>query len=283
MSDFIAFARAHGLIIDQPIADGRWHRTRTEDKPRKKNGAYLWDGAHGVVRNWASMEGFAAWRDGNAKVMPRTEYIQMRRESARAEAHRHAQAAARAREIVTAAKFVTPCKAIPWKPWRPGRDEVLAHPYLIKKSLPDEPALVHDGYLIVPMWVEGVLVNVQRIDAAGEKRFLTGGRAKDAVHRLGPQKAREVWLVEGYATGLSLLHALRGMYRDAAVVVCFSANNLRHAGATHVVADGDPAGREAAARTGLPVVRCPDGMDANDVHAQGGLRALQQLVRSGVT
>jgi putative DNA primase/helicase len=283
MSDFVSFARAHGLLLEHPIADGRWHRTRTEDKPRKKNGAYLWDGERGVVRNWASMESFASWRDGNARVVPRAEYARQRREARNAEAQRHAKAAAQAHEIVKSAAFLVPSPAVLWKPWRPGRDAVLAHPYLVRKGLPATAGLVHQGYLIVPMWVEKRLVNVQRISADGEKRFLTGGRAKDAVYRIGREDAREVWLVEGYATGLSLHLALHAMFRDAAVVVCFSAGNLRAPGATHVMADGDPAGREAAARTGLPTARCPDGMDANDVHVNGGLRALQELVRSGMT
>jgi hypothetical protein len=148
---------------------------------------------------------------------------------------------------------------------------VLAHPYLVRKGLPTTAGLVHQGYLIVPMWVEKRLVNVQRISADGEKRFLTGGRAKDAVYRIGREDAREVWLVEGYATGLSLHLALHAMFRDAAVVVCFSAGNLRalRRHARH--------GRRRSRRPrgcgahGLPTARCPDGMDANDVHVNGGL------------
>lgn len=290
MSEFIAFARAHGLMLDYAEPDNRWRRCKTVDKPRKKNGAYVFDGRRGAVRNWATMLDFATWFDGNAERVPMRDYRALRRKAAVEEAQRHKNAAAEAARIVKAATLLTPSPAVQWRPGRPGREAVLAHPYLIKKSLPGAACLVHDGYLIVPMRVDGPhyreLVNVQRISPEGEKRFLPGGRAKGAVHRIGPTRAAETWLVEGYATGLSLLQALKGMYRNAAVVVCFSAGNLRYPGATHVMADNDAsgAGAKAAEETGLPWVMPPDvGMDANDLHARDGIAALQALVRSART
>jgi putative DNA primase/helicase len=208
MSDFASFAQAHGLRLrpEDPIPDGRWHRVRTESKPRKFNGAYLWDGVRGVVRDWATMEGYAAYRpDGTFERVPPRDYRELRRKAAAEEARKHAKAAAEAARIVKAATLITPCAGRPWRPGRPAQEAVVAHPYLIKKSLPGEACLVHDGFLIVPMRIERQhrreLVNVQRINADGEKRFLAGGRAKGAVHHIGPANAREVWLVEGFATG----------------------------------------------------------------------------------
>ena len=58
---FVAHAQAHGLIINHAIPDGRWHRVPTVDKPRKRNGAYIFDGNSGVVKNWATMESFARY------------------------------------------------------------------------------------------------------------------------------------------------------------------------------------------------------------------------------
>lgn len=290
MNDFVQFARAHGLRIDYAVPDGKWRRVPTEDKPRKKNGAYVLDDRGGAVKNWATMDGFAYWRpDESPSFVPidREALRRRAREAREEEARRHAKAAQEAARIVRAATLLTPVEGRPWKPGRPARDAVLAHPYLIKKGLPQAAALVHEGFLIVPMRVRGEshdeLVNVQRIAPDGEKRFLTGGRAKGAVYRVGPTKAREVWLVEGYATGLSLREAFRGMYRDAAVVVCFSAGNLSYPGATHVMADNDAsgAGQAAAEKTGLPWVMPPEvGMDANDLMVRDGVRALQALVRS---
>ena len=40
---FVAHAQAHGLIINHAIPDGRWHRVPTVDKPRKRNGAYIFE------------------------------------------------------------------------------------------------------------------------------------------------------------------------------------------------------------------------------------------------
>lgn len=284
MSDFVSFARAHGLMIDYAEPDNRWRRCKTVDKPQRKNGAYVWSGINGVVRNYATMLDFATWKaSDDFQQVPMRDYREMRRKAAAEEAARHAKAAAKADRIVKASQLITPAPGVPWKPWRPGKEAVLAHPYLIRKGLPEAACLVYEGQIIVPMRVERQhrreLVNVQRINADGEKRFLTGGRAKGAVHHIGPSNAREVWLVEGYATGLSLLAALRGMYRNASVVVCFSAGNLKYDGATHVMGDGDDAGREAAKATGLPWVDCPDGMDANDLHVKHGLGALQKAIR----
>jgi hypothetical protein len=48
--NFSAFASAHGLRIRQVLDDGRWHRVPTDDKPRKRNGAYVFDGQSGAVQ-----------------------------------------------------------------------------------------------------------------------------------------------------------------------------------------------------------------------------------------
>jgi putative DNA primase/helicase len=286
MTDFVSFARAHGLILDYIEPDNRWRRYKTVDKPRRKNGCAIFDGRSGAVCNYATMTDFATWRDGSFEKVPMRDYREARRKAAAEEAKKHAKAAAEAARIVKAATLLTPAPAVPWKPWRAGKEAVLAHPYLIRKGLPNASCLVHEGNVIVPMRIDREhrreLVNVQRITPEGEKRFLTGGRAKGAVYRIGPERVNETWLVEGYATGLSLLQALKGMYRVAAVVVCFSAGNLKYPGATHVMADNDAseAGQKAAEATGLPWVMPPEvGMDANDLHAREGIGALQKLIR----
>jgi hypothetical protein len=45
--NFVDFAAGYGLRIGDLIADNRWHRCPTEEKPRKKNGAYVFDGDAG--------------------------------------------------------------------------------------------------------------------------------------------------------------------------------------------------------------------------------------------
>jgi putative DNA primase/helicase len=281
---FLDHAQAHGLLMRDVIADGRWHRTATTDHPRKKNGAYVFDGRGGAVRNWATMESFATWRDGNAE---RIDYAQWRaiRQTASVEESRRRQAAqARAQSMVRQARLVIPQ---PSKRIRGGYSEgVATHPYLIAKGLPDQPGLVLGDELIVPMHdcVTGELVGAQTIDATGRKLFLPGTRAKGAIHRLG--RASECWLVEGYATGLSVQRALQRLYRTAEVVVCFSASNLTHVagllnGPRYVVADHDASGtgQRAAEATGLPWCMPEGEGDANDLQQARGVDAVRALLK----
>jgi putative DNA primase/helicase len=131
---------------------------------------------------------------------------------------------------------------------------------------------------------------VQRISADGTKLFLPGGKAKGSVFFIGPLLANERWLVEGYATGLSVRAALRELHRDAQVVVCFSAGNLAHVGRlvkelrpkAYAFADNDAsgAGAKAAAETGLSFVMTAELGDANDYHQREGVRALAKLIRN---
>lgn len=272
---FLAHAAAHGLLIQDLISDGRWHRCRTEDKPRKRNGSYLFDGEHGVVINWATMPKASVWREGG-----RTEQVDRAAIRAMQAAHR-AEEARRQVEARSVAEGMV------------RRAVVDKHAYLAAKGFPDETGLVLEGELLVPMREFSLykqINSVQRIAADGSKLFLTGGKAKGSVFFIGPYLARERWLCEGYATGLSLRMALRAMYRDAQVVVCFSAGNLAHIGQivkglkpqAYAMADNDEsgAGARAAEETGLPWCMPHEvGQDANDVHQRLGIRALSGLIR----
>ena len=284
MTDFTAFARDHGLLVEHAIADGRWHRTRTVDKRKaRRNGAYMLLGDRGVVRNWATMQGYAIWRSG--KPMPAIDRAAMRRlmqRAARDERERHERAAVTAADMLQRATPIVPRKATGW------RTGVSQHPYLVRKGHPSAPCLVLDGSLLVPMRdvVTDQLVGMQTIAADGKKLFLPGSRARGAVHRLG--RGHETWLVEGLATALSVDAALVALYRRACVLVCFSAGNLvtvapQVRGPAYVVADADAsgAGQQAARATRLPWVAPPVlGEDANDLHLRCGLRAVCEMLQS---
>jgi putative DNA primase/helicase len=115
-----------------------------------------------------------------------------------------------------------------------------------------------------------------------EKKMLAGMQAKHAVFHIGNRQTDETWLVEGYATGLSVYHALRSCGLNASVVVCFSANNLltvadQVQGKKFVFADNDASevGKTTAEATGLPWAMADEvGWDANDLHAREGLWAV---------
>jgi putative DNA primase/helicase len=167
------------------------------------------------------------------------------------------------------------------------------HPYLAAKGFPETKSLITEGgALVIPMrnCITEDLIGAQvvrLVENAWEKKMLPGMRAKCAVLRIGSPKARELWLVEGYATGLSVDAALRLMRLSAAVVVCFSAHNLAHvagllSGTRYVVADNDLSGtgEKAAIATGLPYVM-PQTLatDANDMHQRDGLMALAKMIK----
>lgn len=291
---FVDFASAHGLAIKRLHADGKIHRCPTHDKPRSDNGAYLLDGERGWIQNWAVSEEVHWWNDPQAKPWSAEEKAaaeRKRRDAAKERMRLAAKAADDAARMLGDAEFVIPDPGREWKPGRPAVAPVHGHPYLVRKGFALEPFYMNDkAELLVPMrdlQDYSRLLGLQRIAADGEKRFLTGQRAKGAVLVLGDLKDRDPWLVEGYATGLSVRMALRKLYRQSAVIVCFSAGNIEHVASlkfgTYVFADHDVSGRgeQAAKTTGLKWLMSPtEGQDGNDLHLADGIEAVCELIRS---
>jgi putative DNA primase/helicase len=173
------------------------------------------------------------------------------------------------------------------------QSELKTHYYLNSKGLPDVVALVSDQTLIVPMrnLETNQVQGMQTIDwlpgeRRWEKKMAFGMRAKGAVLRLGNQRAKETFLVEGYATGLSIELALRRLRLNASVLVSFSASNLAYVatmikGQAFVFADNDVslAGETAAKKTSLPFCMSDVvGEDANDLHQRAGMVALCKMI-----
>jgi putative DNA primase/helicase len=171
--------------------------------------------------------------------------------------------------------------------------ELKTHFYLNSKGLPDAIALVNDSTLIVPMrnLETNQLQGMQTIDwlpgeRRWEKKMAFGMRAKGAVLRLGNQRAKETFLCEGYATGLSIELALHRLRLQASVLICFSDSNMAYvatltSGRRFVIADNDEslAGEKAAKKAGLPwAMSGVVGEDANDLHHRAGLVALCKLI-----
>lgn len=273
MSDFFRFAEAHGVLIKSLIPSGKIIRCPTVLHPRSTNGAYMWDGQRGFVFAWDGDAEPKWFNDPSAKPWTDAEKLEFAKKR---EAERQQIAQRQQRTAQQAAEMV--------------RTAVLGeHNYLHFKGLPDARGLVQaDGGLLVPMRsLSGTLQGAQVIRWDPEmrrydKRMLPGMKAKGAVLRIGPPRASQTFLCEGYATGLSIELAVRQMRLSAAVLVCFSANNLSHvapsvAGPKFVFADNDESGtgERVALDTGLPYCMSNRvGEDANDLHVRAGLMAV---------
>lgn len=286
---FVDFARAHGVLIDHLIADGRIHRCPTETHPRKRNGAYMAESGRGWVFAWDGEATTQWFADPNAKPWTEEEkraVAERRRAQQRRIESGHALAARKAQAMITAAT-PGPSRYLAFKGFRER---------VQRGTTPDERhgyGLILNGALIVPMRsLTGTLQGAQVIEwnpqtREHEKKMLTGMKAKGAVFRLGSPRASTVWLCEGYATAISIKLACEQMRLNAAVVACFSDSNLAHVaphvqGERYVFADNDAsgAGERAAKATGLPYCMSPnEGEDANDVHVRDGLFAVCGLIQ----
>lgn len=176
------------------------------------------------------------------------------------------------------------------------------HPYLIAKGIQPHGILTDAASrLVIGLRdIDGIIHTVQRIDARGNKRFLTGGIKADHFAVIGEWTADTPHLLvcEGWATGASI-HEATG----DPVVVAFDAGNLirvtgvlrrRHSNIElTIVADNDARtdradnpGVEAATQAAqdndarLAVPDCAG--DANDLVQAKGLDALKAVIAAAV-
>lgn len=271
---FVDFARANGLIICDLYSSSSVKRCATEDKPRKKNGAYFYDGKKGWIINFRLDASIKWWNDPNAK--PWTEQDKKalhkkRLEDADRIHQKHLKAASEASQKLSECHLDT-------------------HPYLIKKNFPDEKGFIDsEGSLLIPMrdFMSNKLNGVQIIkwdndEKSFRKKFIPGMKAKGSIYKIGAGKQNI--LVEGYVTGLSVYAAVKRLNMNMSVVCCFSASNMayvsEHVG-DFVMADNDEskAGEEFALKTGLPWVMPGEvNTDWNDVHSGCGIIAICKAI-----
>lgn len=285
--NFLDFARANGVLIDRLIDDGRIHRCATTAHERKRNGAYVYDGARGWVHAWDSDGMTHFFNDPSARPWSEAEKRAQQAQRiarAREQEQRHQKAANEARALLQRAQWA-PAAYMTYKGFR---ERMTRH---TKPEWKHGYAHVVDGAMCIPMYsLDGSIVGAQMIrwiDQKHEKKMLPGTRAKGAVFRLGNPQATTTWLVEGFCTGLSVKLALEQMRFPDAVLVCFSDSNMVHVapmvkGRKFVFADNDEsgAGERAAKATGLPYCMAPTiGDDANDLHQRDGLFAVAGLIQ----
>lgn len=239
MSDFHAVLLASGFVIDRVIPDGRWHRVKTIDKMKHRNGAYLLrpDGRVGYFKNWATDQDFNTWR---AEGQPTQ--AEKRQSDARILAARQRDTEYRARSIQSVQRY--------WAGLQPLRG---GHPYLYSKQLDMRGCSnvrVDGDLLVIPVMRDGQVMSVQTVAPDGTKGFEPGCPVKGGIYLMDRPGAVLTAFAEGFATGLAVYQSIN----QCRVVVCFDSGNLvevaRHfwgRGLGVVCADNDKA---TASRTG---------------------------------
>lgn len=286
--DFSTALRAAGLRPRDIVPDGRWRRCATDDKPTKKNGAYvLHPDGRGYFRNWATDDAVSSWSDGSAtRAAPVDPAVaERRRQQARAD---------RIKAIRGARQF-----------WERARPCMRPHPYLERKGLSALGTVglrEHDGLLVVPVLWRGRVISVQTITGDGTKRFWPGAPVKGGHHEIARQRPALTCVVEGLATGLAVYQSVR----NARVIVAFDAGNLLPAvqelkptGSVVLCADNDigtqarrgfnpglDKARNAAELIGAGVAY-PEGIEGTDFAdmlkelGTNGPRRIERLIQAG--
>jgi putative DNA primase/helicase len=296
-----AISRACAEVGIQPpdgrVAMHRWVQADAIGKHGRGDGRLICDEQRVTAWNWQTAAKATVWLSGRENLTPadRQKYAMEMAEAER-KAHQRAVIAARIAERIV------------------GATHLARHAYLISKGFQDEvpvigrdrlaaileaggkkpEALIADGGrsgIVVPARIGGAIRSVQIIWEDGAKKFLAGGTMGGATHRIA--KGRDTWLCEGFATGMSLRSALRGLRRADTILMCFSASNMAKVAATisgrcYIAADNDKpieqfgglgTGEHYARQTGCPYIIAPDvGMDINDLHQHRGIFAVQALI-----
>ena len=315
-----------GMALKSELGDGGfdlWDSwSRQSDRYKATDARAVWRSIKanggitiGTLYHMAKENGWAG--QAPVKTVPSAEEKRQRAEAKRREAEerkrREAEAAAKAEAMLMQADYVDPRA----RNGRHSHEVPSAHPYLVSKGFPEQGGLVHDGDLIIPMRHYRDyhrLQSVQMIGPDGSKKNLPVGKASEAVYKLG--QGGEYYYCEGYATALSVMAALKRLYRDrhSEVWVCFSAGNIPKVALpsrrSMVIADHDwwrcskkecrakwdyeskrcpscgssgvaePAGEKHAKQTGLPYWMPPEpGTDANDYMLSHGVEALADVIR----
>lgn len=274
-----------GALDWLPIADGSIHRFHVPgDKPGTQNGWYLLfpDGiASGCFGSWKASSSHT-WSSREPVNTVEAEQVRQRIEQARrqreAEQHQRQQAAAEYGNRL----------------WRDARRADPEHAYLAAKCVSPYGLRQRGDELLVPLYANGALVNLQRIKPDGGKRFLFGGRIKGSYSPLGIiTPGAPLYICEGWATGATI-HTDTG----AAVACAMNAGNLlpvgqrlqrQHPDAVLIVAgdddrmtDGNPgktAANKAAAALGCGLVLPPwsgaEPLELTDFNDLANWRAAQ--------
>ncbi len=205
--------------FDDKDGRGTWHCRQCDGKQAgdgldlvaKVTGKSTKDAAQEVAQVLGLVSGYL---DSDTLRQRQTQATRQAEQQKAQEQARRQQAAAQAGELVSQCQHLS------------------GAPYLVGKGLADWPTLRLSepvelagigfvaGDLLVPLHdLAGQLVNVQLINAQGQKRYLTGGQKGGAFHCI--EGGELVAVCEGYATGISVHLATK-----ATVYCAMDAGNL---------------------------------------------------------
>ena len=206
-----------GPLEWMPQADGGIHRFRVPgDRPGSQNGWYV------LFPDGIASGCFGSWKAGSSHTWSSREPanpLEAEQVRQRIEQARHQREAEQHQRQQQAADYAA-------RLWRDARRADPGHPYLAGKGCRPHTLRQRGDVLLVPLYHSGELVNLQRIGADGDKRFLSGGRVKGCYSPLGIIAAGQpLYLCEGWATGATL-HAETGH----PVACAMNAGNLLEAG-----------------------------------------------------
>ena len=252
-----------GLIPRAIVADGRWYRCATEDKPRKRNGAYLLavDGRRGWWKNYALESEFNTWTSQESTPVDSARLAAKARANARQDARQRFEAVRRVRAYFEKLPHLNG-----------------GHPYLTLKGLTVQGCgnVRRDGdLLVIPVCIGRSLMSVQTISPAGVKLFARNCPVGGGWFEIGSPGAGVTCLAEGFATGLAVYQSAPNLR----VIVCFDAGNMvkvarsiKLSGLTVVCADNDRNGKvntgiekglQAAQALGCGIAY-PEGIEGTD-------------------
>lgn len=216
-----AFSKAlqeqYGPLEVMPEPDGSIHRFDVPgDKPGRRNGWYV------LHANGIASGAFGSWKHGDCHTWTsrapadQREARHLRQQIEQARRQREAEQRMRQQAAADKARIL----------WRQALPAEPAHPYLLSKCVQPHGLRQIGQVLLVPLSIAGQLVNIQRIEPDGSKRFLSGGRVKGCCSPIGSiQPGQPLYLCEGWATGATI-HESTG----AAVACSMNAGNLLPAG-----------------------------------------------------
>ncbi|MEA9997198.1 toprim domain-containing protein [Pseudomonas sp. 10B1] len=186
----------YGPLDWLPEPDGNIHRFRVpDDKAGSLNGWYV------LYLDGIASGAFGSWKTGGAMSWCSREPVDAREAEQVRERIEHARRqreAERQRRQKNAAEWA--CR---W--WNQARRADPDHAYLVAKGVRGHGLRQRGDELLVPLYANGQLVNLQRIDPHGGKRFLAGGKVSASYSTFSTVTPdRPLYVCEGWATGATL-------------------------------------------------------------------------------